>query len=265
VKRFGGVYPRSIVLGFLVLLCLLPVLPAREVGGIRGTVFDKDFDVPLFGAEILIVETGKKTTSNEESNYVFNQVDPNTYTLVFSKEGYTRQFVPNIVVGPGRMTDVDISLSGEFTEMEEFIVQDLELAGSSEIGLLNLRMESPSLMDSVSSDLISQAGASDAASALRLVSGTTVQEGKYAVVRGLPDRYVNSQLNGVRLPTADEDKRAVQLDQYPAALIESIQISKTFTPDQQGDASGGAVNIIKKVFRTKGYSNSPVKSATIHK
>ena len=110
-------------------------------------------------------------------------------------------------------------------------------------GLLHLRFESPALMDSISSDLMSRAGASDAASALRLVAGATVQDGKSAVIRGLPDRYVSSQLNGVRLPTADEDKRAVELDQFPSAVIESIQVSKTFTPDQQGDASGGAVNV----------------------
>ncbi|MFN3533245.1 MAG: TonB-dependent receptor plug domain-containing protein, partial [Candidatus Brocadia sp.] len=87
---------------------------------------------------------------------------------------------------------------------------------------------------------------SDAASALNLISGATVQDGKFAVVRGLPDRYVNSQMNGVRLPTADPDKRAVQLDQFPREVIESVQVSKTFTPDQQGDASGGAVNVILK-------------------
>ena len=93
---------------------------------------------------------------------------------------------------------------------------------------------------------MSKSGAGDAASALKLVSGATVQDGKYAVIRGLPDRYVNSQLSGIRLPTADETKRAVQLDQYPSAVIESIRVSKTFTPDQQGDASGGAVNVILK-------------------
>jgi len=244
--KFHNIFPQSVLLSVALLVYLVNVLPAKEIGGIRGTIYDKDFDVPLFGAQILIVETGAKTTSNEEGNYVFEKVDPNNYTLVFSKEGYTRQFIPNVVVAPGRMTDVDASLAGEFTEMEEFIVQDLELAGSSEIGLLNLRMESPSLMDSISADLMSQAGASDAASALRLVSGATVEDGKYAVVRGLPDRYVNSQLNGVRLPTADADKRAVQLDQFPAALLDSIRVSKTFTPDQQGDASGGAVNVMTK-------------------
>jgi hypothetical protein len=85
-------------------------------------------------------------------------------------------------------------------------------------------------MDSIGSDLMSRAGASDAAAALRLVAGASVQDGKYAVIRGLPDRYVSSQMNRVRLPTADENKRAVELDQFPAAAIESIQVSKTFTP-----------------------------------
>jgi TonB-dependent receptor len=128
--------------------------------------------------------------------------------------------------------------------MDEFVVQDMvQIGAGSEAALLRLRLESPALMDSIGSDLISRAGASDAASALRLVAGASVQDGKYAVVRGLPDRYVSSQMDGVRLPTADENKRAVQLDQFPSAVIESMQVSKTFTPDQQGDASGGAVNV----------------------
>lgn len=243
---FFGVKLRSIVISIVVLFYLAPVLQAQEVGGIRGTVFDQDFEVPLANAEVLIVETGEKVTTTDEGNYVFGQVKPGTYTLVFSKEGYTRQVKADVVVSPGELTELDASLSGEFVEMEEFVVQDLELGGSSEIDLLTLRIESPSLMDSISADLMSQAGASDVAGALSLISGTTVQEGKYAVVRGLPDRYVSSQLNGVRLPTADPDKRAVQLDQFPAAVIKNIQVSKTFTPDQQGDASGGAVNIVTK-------------------
>lgn len=219
---------------------------AQSAGGIRGMVFDKEFDAPLGGAQISIAETGEKVVATDEGNYLFSEVSPGSYTLVFSKDGYTRQVAANVIVSGGKMTDAEASLSGEFTEMEEFVAQDMTLGGNSEAGLLNLRMESPALMDSISADLMSRAGASDAAGALRLVAGATVQNGKYAVVRGLPDRYVNSQMNSVRLPTADADKRAVQLDQFPSALIESIQVSKTFTPDQQGDASGGAVNVVLK-------------------
>lgn len=219
---------------------------AEPTGSIRGMVYDKDFDAPLPAAKVTIAETGQVVEVTDEGNYVLNEVAPGKYTLVFAKDGYARQVKADLVVSSGQMTEVDAWLSGDFTDMEEFVVQDVQIGGASETALLELRMESPALMDSISSDLMSQAGASDAASALNLVSGATVEGGKYAVIRGLPDRYVNSQMNGVRLPTADADKRAVQLDQFPSSVIESIQVTKTFTPDQQGDASGGAVNVVLK-------------------
>jgi outer membrane receptor protein involved in Fe transport len=237
---------KSILLSVVWWYGLTGVASAQEIGGLRGMVSDKDFDVPLAAAQVQIAETGEKRTTDDQGHFVFEQVKPGTYTLTFTKDGYTRYVAANVLVEPGRVVDADAALAGEFVEMEEVVAQDLDLGGNSEVGLLNLRMESPSLMDSIGSQMMTQAGVSDAAAALRLVSGATVEEGKYAVVRGLPDRYVSNQLNGVRLPTADENRRAVQLDQFPTALIQSIQVSKTFMPDQQGDASGGAVNLVLK-------------------
>jgi len=218
---------------------------AQHTGSIRGMVYDDEFDAPLGLAQVTIAETGQKVTATDQGNYVFGDVQPGTYTLVFWKEGYTRQVRANVTVAPGRMTEVDGRLTGEFTEMEEFVVQDIQVGGG-EAALLSLRVESPAQIDAISSEMMSAAGLGDAGQALKLVVGATVQDGKYAVIRGLPDRYVNSQMNSVRLPTADADKRAVQLDQFPSDVIESVRVSKTFTPDQQGDASGGAVNILLK-------------------
>lgn len=232
-------------LALAAVLSTSPRASAQEgQGSIRGVVYDQDFDVPLAGAQVTAVELARTVSTGDQGNFVFPTVAPGKYTLVFTKDGYVRQVKADVLVVAGQLTDVDAELAGEFTEMDEFVVQDLgPLAAGSETALLALRFDSPALMDSIGSELMSRAGASDAAAALRLVAGATVQDGKYAVVRGLPDRYVSSQLNGVRLPTADEDKRAVELDQFPAAAIDSIQVSKTFTPDQQGDASGGAVNV----------------------
>ncbi len=230
----------------------------QQAGSIRGVVYDKEFDVPLVGAKVAIVETHQSVVTNDEGNYVFAEVfagvAASKYTLVFSKDGYERQVKADVIVTAGQLTEISASLSGDFTDMEEFIVQDLvDLGGPTEVGLLNLRLESPALMDSIGSELMSRAGASDAAGALRLVAGASVQNGKFAVIRGLPDRYISSQLNGVRLPSADADKRAIELDQYPSAIIESIRVSKTFTPDQQGDASGGAVDV-----RLRGIPDQPI-------
>jgi len=230
----------------VVLLCIFTAdLSAQgPAGSIRGVVYDADFDAPLPLANVQVVETGQTVTTGDQGNYVVPDLAPGRYTLVFFKDGFVRQVRADVVVRGGQLTEVDVSLAGQFTEMEEFVVEDvLQLGGGTEASLLALRFESPALLDSISSEFMSRAGASDAASALTLVSGASVQEGKFAVIRGLPDRYVSSQLNGVRLPSADENTRAVELDQFPSPVIESIQVKKTFTPDQQGDASGGAVDV----------------------
>lgn len=227
---------------------LLPIgeVAAQQVAGgsIRGVVHDADFDAPLAAVQVLAVEIGRRVETTDQGQYVMPEIPPGRYTLVFTKDGYVRRVEADVVVVSGQLTDVDAALAGEFTEMDEFVVQDvLGFAAGSEIALLTLRSDSAAMLDSIGADMMSRAGASDAASALKLVAGASVQDGKYAVVRGLPDRYVSSQINGVRVPSADEDKRAVELDQFPAAILESIQVSKTFTPDQQGDASGGAVDV----------------------
>ncbi|QBG47224.1 hypothetical protein EGM51_07375 [Verrucomicrobia bacterium S94] len=229
---------------FVLSLCICGA--SAQQGGIRGMVMDADFEVPLPGVKVVISETGQEAVTGDAGSYFLEQVEPGAYTLMFSKDGYTRFTQPQVIVSPGKLAEMDASLAGEYEEMDELVVKEISLGGASEIGLLNLRMESVAMMDSVGADLMSKAGASDAAQALTLVPGTTIQDGKYAVVRGLPDRYVASLMNNVRLPSADPDKRAVQLDQFPSAMIESVQVSKTFTPDQQGDASGGAVNIMLK-------------------
>ncbi len=233
-------------------------LYAAGNGSIRGSVYDNEFDSPLIQVQITITETMQQVQSNAQGGYLVPEVAPGVYTLVFSREGYVSQVKADVVVGEGVLTELNIRMEGDYTDMEEFIVQDIALDGASEAALLELRFDSPALLDSVGADMMSKAGVSDAASALRLVSGATVQDGKYAVIRGLPDRYVNSQLNGIRLPTADSDKRAVQLDQFPAAVIESMQVSKTFMPDQQGDASGGAVNVV-----LKGIPEEPILSFSV--
>ena len=215
-----------------------------QTGAIRGQVTDRDFRSPLPEADVLVLETNQEARTDELGVFLIEGVRPGQYSLILSKQGYVREPITGVVVTAGEVTPVEASLAGEYTELEEFIVtDDLDLGGGTEAALLELRFEAPTLLDSIGADLMSRAGASDAAAALTLVSGATIQDGRFAVIRGLPDRYVVSKLNGVRLPSADTETRAVELDQFPATVIESIQVSKTFTPDQQGDASGGAVDI----------------------
>ncbi|MCA8943659.1 MAG: TonB-dependent receptor [Planctomycetes bacterium] len=229
---------------FFIALSFSTATIVAQQGSIRGTVYDKDFDVPLAGARVFVAERKIEATSTDQGTYAISQLPPGTYTLIFSKQGYVEQVRADVVVAAAQVTEIDVWLAGDFTDLEEFVVQDLlRLGAGTDAALLQFRIDNPSFMNSISADLMSQAGASDAAGALKLISGASIQGGKFAVVRGLPDRYVSSQVNGVRLPSADADTRAVELDQFPSSVIDSISVTKTFTPDQQGDASGGAVNV----------------------
>ncbi len=235
----------------LLTLCASAQETATAKGGIRGTIYDADFNVPVPAVRVSVPEANRTTNTVEDGHYAIADLVPGIYTVMFAKEGFQRETRINVLVSPGAFAEVDTRLFGEYTDMDELVVSDIDLGGASEVGLINLRAASVSMMDSVGADLMSRAGAGTAIAAMRLVTGASVQDGKYVVIRGLGDRYTSTLLNGVRLPTADKEKRAVQLDQFPAAIIESIQVNKTFMPDMQGDASGGGVNIVTKSLPDK--------------
>ncbi|VGO21406.1 TonB-dependent receptor [Pontiella sulfatireligans] len=240
---------KHVVLFILTFACLSVF---GQQGGIRGMVMDADFEVPLSGVKVHVSETEQEVETDEAGNYYLEAVAPGAYTIMFSKSGYSRFIRSEVVVVEAQLTDVDVSLAGEYEEMDELVVRDIQLGGASEIGLLNLRMDSVGMMDSVGADLMSKAGASDAAGALKLVTGATVVDGKYASVRGLSDRYVGTTVNGIRVPSADPKKRAVHMDIFPAGTIESMTVYKNFTPDLPGDYTGGGIDI-----RTKSIPDEP--------
>ena len=127
---------------------ILAPVSAQQEGGIRGTVYDKDFEAPVAMAQVQIAETGQQVIASEDGVFLFDHVPEGKYTLVISKEGYARQVRPDIAVSPGKLTEVDVTLTGDFAEMEEFVVQDVQIVAGSEAALLELRFESPALMDS---------------------------------------------------------------------------------------------------------------------
>ncbi|MFM8641806.1 MAG: carboxypeptidase regulatory-like domain-containing protein, partial [Phycisphaerales bacterium] len=240
-------------------------------GSVRGVVTDKEFGAPIAGAAVTVLGTRARVSTADNGSYIVPNLPEGTYTLVITKDGFVREVRPNVRVGGGSLVDADIGMAGEFEARVEFVVQDMVLGGEplerQELVVpdtfepilvippidFQLRLEAPQLLNVLNVEMITRSGASDAAAALLMVPGASLQDGKYAVIRGLPDRYVATLLDGVRLPSADPDVRAVKLDQFPAAIIKSIQVSKNFTPDQQGDASGGAVNVELRDMPDEGY------------
>ena len=97
-----------------------------------------------------------------------------------------------------------------------------------------------------SSDL--KSGDSNAAEAFRRVTGVSVVGGKFVYVRGLGDRYTNTQVNNSPIPSPEPEKRTVPLNLFSTSIIESISAIKTFTPDMPGTFAGGTVQVKTKAY-----------------
>ncbi len=255
-------WKKTIFLGVIVALMNLSTpseLPA-QLGGLRGIVLDADFRQPIPSVEVTLIERGESVQTDDQGTFVFNALEPATYSLRLAKQGYLAESVSNIAVSAGEVREVRVELTMDIIELDEMVVvaEDLIAEEQTDVALLDIRKDIGGLVDSIGEDFISQVGAGTAAAALERVTGTSIQDGKFVVIRGLADRYTNVTLNGSRLPSPDPDRRSVQVDVFPGKLIGSISAYKTFTPDLYADGSGGSVDI-----ETKNYPSEPVFSASV--
>ncbi len=222
-----------------------------DTGSVAGRVLDENSGLAVTGVTLTVLETGDSVTSDLRGNYSLRGLPVGRVTLVVTKEGdYVAATITDVNVSAGESELLDIPMTpegGPVIRMDAFTVS-ADIVQSSDIGLLVNRQRASSISDAISSDQFSRLGAGDAAEALSKVTGASVVDGKYVLIRGLGDRYSNTLMNGVSVPSADPDRRAVQMDQFPADLIESVVTTKSFTPDQPGAFSGGSVNLKTKSF-----------------
>ncbi len=78
---------------------------------------------------------------------------------------------------------------------------------------------------------------------LKRVSGASVQDNKFVVVRGLSDRYNYALINGASLPSSESDRKAFSFDIFPSNMLDNLVIMKSATPDMPGEFAGGVIDI----------------------
>ena len=70
-------------------------------------------------------------------------------------------------------------------------------------------------------------------------------------------RLTNVTINGVHIPSVSGSNenfgRQIKLDAFPSDLVGSIELFKTTSPDQDGDALAGSVNLVTKAAGTAEY------------
>ena len=236
------------------LLCTI-VIFSQEKGSIVGKLTDKELnDEPLPFANVLIKGTTTGTTSDFDGLYEITSVDPGVYTLSFSYLGYETIEVPNVTVVAGKVTTVNVPMSASQGFALDEVVVTTTTRKNSEVALLLQQKNASIIQEAISAETLTRKGIDDAAAAVAQISGVSKQQGSNNVfVRGLGDRYQNTTLNGLAVPSNDIDKKNIDLALFSSGIIENVSISKTFSSSSFGDFAAGNVDISSKQYFGDGF------------
>ena len=253
------------ILSLMVILAAMLPAHAQAMGKVQGIVVDAETGESLIGANVVIKsETGAPaygTATDLDGRFTLG-APVGTHDIEVSYISYATKKIIGVAVKADDPTLLNISLPPETMHAAEIVVT-ARAEQNSEVSMLAIQQKAPVVTDGISAELMSRSSSSDAGDALKRVTGITIVGGKYTYVRGLGERYSNTQVNGADIPSPEPNRRVVPMDIFPAGLLENIQVSKTFSPDQPGDFSGGSVQIKTREFPSK-FTFSISTSAGYH-
>ena len=237
--------------------CLLifsvALLQAQETGSITGTLTDKEVNnEPLPFANVLIKGTTTGTTTDFDGLYEIAGLEPGIYTIIFSYLGYETVEIPNITVESGKATTINSPMSASQGVSLDEVVVTTSARKDSETALLLDQKKAISIKTAIGAQELAKKAVSNAADATTKVSGVNKQEGSSKIyVRGLGDRYNNTTLNGLPLPSNDPRNKNIDLSLFGTDIIENVGISKAFSSDLSSDVAGANIDITSKEMKSQ--------------
>lgn len=234
--------PLASFLIFAVGLFLASVAQAQTV---TGEVTDESKRIPFKGALVSIEGVQRSTSTDDRGRFRLTNVPAGEHTLVISYVGTEDTRLPISVSAEGLdLGSVVIGASAEAAaSVEEVLIVGQAAAVA---GALNQERAADNLVSVLDSDAMGQFPDQNVAESLNRLPGVTIEndqgEGRYVVIRGMDPDLNSTSINGVRATTG-EPRRALQLDVIPSDVLDGLEVSKTLTPDMDGDAIGGSINI----------------------
>ena len=238
---------------FTFTLCISIITYSQNTGSIIGKTLDKDFNNdPLPMTNIIVKGTSIGTTSDFDGLFSIENLEPGSYILEFSFIGYVTHSVP-VDVTSGKTIEINISMASSAASLDEIVISSSSKR-ESETALLLEQKKAVEIKQIIGAEELSRKGVSDAAGAVAKISGVSKQEGSGNVyVRGLGDRYLNTTMNDLSLPSNDVNKKNIDLNLFSTDIIKNISISKAYSTNFYGDFSAGNVNITSKNYKGNGF------------
>jgi hypothetical protein len=197
--------------------------------------------------------------SDVDGHFSFNAEMGKKYSVTVSYIGYKDKTVDDISITHANEEEtVNIVMEEGGVALDGVTVKSSTRNGARAEtinALISYQKNTSAVAQVVSGEAIRRSPDKNTSEVLKRVPGTSVQDGKYLVVRGLADRYNQAILNGVLLSSTEPDRKTFSFDVFPAPMIDNIIINKAFVPELPGEWAGGLIQINTKDVPSSSFFN----------
>ncbi|MBL0046938.1 MAG: carboxypeptidase-like regulatory domain-containing protein [Bacteroidetes bacterium] len=226
----------------LFLFTLITLSSIAQSGKIAGQLIDKKTGETIIGGVVRVDGTQFASVTDIEGRFSISGIPAGIYSVTVNFIGYKGQQLLNVKVAENATTQLDFPMSEDLKDLKEVEVV-AKISRSSVSGMLTLQKNNIAVSDVFSSEQMKKNPDKNSSDVLKRISGISIQDNKFVVVRGLNDRYNTAYLNGAPLPSSEPDRKAFSFDMFPANLLDNIVVIKSATPEMPGDFAGGVIQI----------------------
>jgi Outer membrane protein beta-barrel family/CarboxypepD_reg-like domain/TonB-dependent Receptor Plug Domain len=244
---------RSLLLSFIILLSA--VVAFGQKGKVEGKVTDAKTGQPLTKVSVIVKQNGRGTATDVDGNYSIIVQGEKYISLVFSFSGVSQQ-IDSIEIKDGGITIQDFSLKQREKTEDAVVVRSASTSRKeTAASLITFQKNTNTVASVISAEAIRRSPDRNTGEILKRTPGTSIQDGKFIIVRGLADRYNQAMLNGILLTSTEPDRKTFSFDLIPAQMIDNIIINKAFVPEYPGEWAGGLIQVNTKDIPAKNFFN----------
>jgi len=250
MKQFSNfkAWSSGFFLGIILVLSMIfttNILNAQTSGSIVGKVTDARTGKNLMGANVVLKGTYYGAATDRWGNYSISNVPFGKYTLVVMYIGYEKYTTEVKVAISKPLVKHDVLMKMSVVELQALTVEGLR---EGQMKALSQQRTSPTIANIVAQEQMERFPDYNVADVLQRVPGIYIEksggEGRYALVRGTEPRLSTLKVNGITMPSTRHEERYSSLDMIGSAQLASIRVVKALTPDMDGDAIGGSINLV---------------------
>ncbi|MGN6477713.1 MAG: TonB-dependent receptor domain-containing protein [Flavipsychrobacter sp.] len=217
---------------------------------VTGKVLDAKTKEEIIGATIYLSNHKAGDVSGLDGSYRIRHLATGTHVLHVQAMGYEKQERTINITDSGEAIAVNFLLKPLATSLNEVMVTGTYENGSDKQARA-IEKNADNILNVLSARTIKLLPDITTAGILQRVSAVSLErtatgDARYAIIRGMDQRYNYTLVNGIKIPSPDNKYRYVPMDMFPADLLDRLEVIKAPTPNMEGDAIGGAMNLVMK-------------------